>query len=299
MHLLSAMEAFVSVIDTGSFSAAARRLHIGQPAVSKTVAQLESHLGVRLLLRSPHGLTPTESGQNFYAHARRTLEAAQEAVAAAQGPRVALSGRLRVSAPVTFMRLHVVPHLDRFLAAHPALEIDLLLEDRNIDLIEAGVDVALRMGAQTDSALTARRLGQSPRLVMGTPAYFARAGLPQQPSDLTTHEVVVYDLRGGGTSWTFRQGEHEQAVQVRGRLRSTGMEAVREAVLSGIGLAIMSEWMFRRELAEGQIQAVLPAWSLPPIDLWAVSPAGRASSAKARAFVAFVEEQVFGTAVAA
>jgi len=295
MHLLSAMEAFVYVVETGSFSAAARRLRVGQPAVSKTIAQLEAELGVHLLLRSTHGLTPTESGQNFYEHARRTLEAAEEAVLAAQGPRVALSGRLRVSGPVTFVRLHVMPHVPDFLAAHPALDIDLFLEDRNIDLIETGVDVALRMGVQTDSALTARRLGHNPRLVMGTPDYFARAGEPQSPQELERHQAVIYDLRGGGSNWTFRQGTQEVPVSVRGRLRSTGMEAVREAVLSGIGLGIMSEWMFRRELASGQIVSVLQEWSLPPIDLWAVSPSGRAASAKTRAFVAFVEERVFGT----
>ncbi|NIF33527.1 LysR family transcriptional regulator [Enterobacter sp. Cy-643] len=294
MHLLSAMETYVQVVDTGSFSAAARRLRIGQPAVSKTIAQLEQQLGVRLLLRSTHGLTPTEAGSNFYEHARRTLDAADVAVTSTRGLSATLTGRLRVSGPVTFVRLHVMPHLADFLAAHPALDVDMFLEDRNIDLVEGGIDVALRMGTQADSSLTARRLGQNPRLVMGTPEYFSRNGHPQMPQDLLNHQAVIYDLRGGGSSWEFRQGKQRAAVTVQGRLHTTGMEAVREAVLSGIGLSIMSEWMFRRELASGEIQAVLTDWALPPIDLWAVSPSGRATSAKSKAFISFIEERVFG-----
>lgn len=294
MHLLSAMETYVQVVDTGSFSAAARRLRIGQPAVSKTIAQLEQQLGVRLLLRSTHGLTPTEAGSNFYEHARRTLDAADVAVTSTRGLSATLTGRLRISGPVTFVRLHVMPHLADFLAAHPALDVDMFLEDRNIDLVEGGIDVALRMGTQADSSLTARRLGQNPRLVMGTPEYFSRNGHPQMPQDLLNHQAVIYDLRGGGSSWEFRQGKQRTAVTVQGRLRTTGMEAVREAVLSGIGLSIMSEWMFRRELASGEIQAVLTDWALPPIDLWAVSPSGRATSAKSKAFISFIEERVFG-----
>lgn len=294
MHLLSAMETYVEVIDTGSFSAAARRLRIGQPAISKTIAQLERQLGVRLLLRSTHGLTPTEAGSNFYEHARRTLSAADEAVTSTRGLSATLTGRLRVSGPVTFVRLHIMPYLADFLAEHPALDVDMFLEDRNIDLVEGGIDVALRMGAQADSSLTARRLGQNPRLVMGTPAYFSRAGRPQVPQDLLNHQAVIYDLRGGGSGWEFRQGKQRVPVTMQGRLRTTGMEAVREAVLSGIGLSVMSEWMFRRELAAGEIEAVLTDWTLPPIDLWAVSPAGRATSAKSKAFISFVETRIFG-----
>ena len=169
MDRMAAMEAFVRVVDAGSFSAAARQLHLGQPAVSKTIAQLEKRLGVRLLLRSTHGLTPTEAGRNFYERAKRSIEEADEAALAARGAGAALCGRLRVSAAVTFARLHVIPHLPTFLAEHPALAVDVVLDDRNIDVIEAGVDVALRMGELADSALTARKIGQSRRRVVGTP----------------------------------------------------------------------------------------------------------------------------------
>ena len=147
MDRLAAMETFVRVVETGSFSAAARRLNVGQPAVSKTIAQLEERLGVRLLMRSTRGLSPTEAGQSFYDRAKRAIEEADEAELAARDAGASLTGRLRVCAAVTFARLHVVPLLPKFLAAHPRLVMDVVLDDRVIDLVEEGVDVALRMGA--------------------------------------------------------------------------------------------------------------------------------------------------------
>jgi DNA-binding transcriptional LysR family regulator len=158
MNRLAVMEAFVRVIDTGSFSGAARQLRVGQPAISKAIAQLEDRVGVRLLLRSTHGLTSTEAGQNFYEHARRSIEEADEADLAARSAGAGLSGRLRICAAVTFARLHVVPHLASFLADNPALDIEVVLDDRNVDLIEAGIDVAIRMSDLTDSTLIARKM---------------------------------------------------------------------------------------------------------------------------------------------
>lgn len=290
MDRLVAMEAFVRVVETGSFSAAARQLHVGQPAVSKTVAQLEERLGVRLLIRSTRGLTPTEAGQNFYERAKRAIDEADEAEVAARGANASLSGVLRICAAVTFARLHVVPRLAPFLAEHPALSIGFILDDRNIDLIQFGVDVALRMGSLEDSALTARKIGQSPRRVVGTPAYFEKHGEPKVPADLTAHEAIVYDVRGGGTVWAFRKGSTETSVTVNGRVRITAAEGVREAVFAGLGLAVASEWMFVPELKRGLVRAVLQDWTLPATELWAVFPTGRRASAKARAFVAFIEQ---------
>ena len=176
MDRMAAMETFVRVVDAGSFSGAAKQLRLGQPAVSKTIAQLEERLGVRLLLRSTHGLKPTEAGRNFYQRARRAIEEADEAELAARGAAASLSGRLRICAPVTFARLHVMPRLALFLAEHPALEVDVLLSDANKDLIGEGIDVALRLGQLADSSFTARRIGQSRRRVIGSPAYFEAMG---------------------------------------------------------------------------------------------------------------------------
>jgi DNA-binding transcriptional LysR family regulator len=206
MDRLAAMEIFVRAVDSGSFSGAAKQLHIGQPAVSKAIAQLEDRLGVRLLLRSTHGLTPTEAGRNFYNRAKRSVEEAEEAELAARGAAATLSGRLRFCAPVSFVCLHVMPRLPAFLAEHPSIDIDLCLEDRDIDLVAAGIDVALLIGRLADAAVTARKIGECQRHVIATPAYFAAKGVPRTPADLIAHEAIVYEQRDGGATWPFRQG---------------------------------------------------------------------------------------------
>ncbi len=293
MDRLAAMEAFVRVVDAGSFSGAAQQLHVGQPAVSKTIAHLEGRLGVRLLLRSTHGLTPTEAGRNFYERAKRSIEEAEEAELAARGAAAALTGRLRISAPVTFARLQIVPRLPTFFAEHPVLEVDLVLEDRRVDWITAGIDVALWMGPFADSPLVARKIAMCRRIVVGAPAYFDVMGVPRKPTDLLGHQTVIYDQRQGGQTWTFRQGSAEVSVTMNGRVRVSAAEAVREAVFAGLGLSVGgSEWMFTPELKSGAVKAVLADWSLPPAELWAVFPTGRQASAKARAFVTFMENQL-------
>jgi DNA-binding transcriptional LysR family regulator len=290
MNRLAAMEAFVLVVETGSFSAAARQLHLGQPAISKTIAQLESRLGVQLLIRSTQSLTPTEAGQAFYERAKRVIQEAEEAEQAARGTSASLAGELRISAAVTFARLHVVPRLPRFLAEHPAMKIRALLDDRNIDLIEFGIDVALRMGSLEDSSLVARKIAECPRHVVGAAAYFQEHGEPSLPLDLAAHQVIVYEVSSGGDAWTFSRDGTESSVTVDGRLRIAGAEGVREAVFAGMGLAVASEWMFSPELKNGSVRTVLKDWFLPPMELWAVFPTGRRASAKARAFVTFLEE---------
>jgi DNA-binding transcriptional LysR family regulator len=286
---MAAMEAFVLVVDTGSFSAAARRLNLGQPAVSKMVAQLEDRLGVKLLVRTTRGLTATEAGLNYYDRARRSIEEADEAELAARGADSGLMGRLRISAAVTLARIHLMPHLPEFLAQHPGLEVDVVLDDRNIDLVHEGIDVALRMGRLTDSTLTARRIASGRQVVLGSPAYFARVGEPTAPGDLVTHEAVIYAQKGGGADWTFKRDGVDIAVTLKGRLRVSAAEGVRAAVLANAGIAIASEWMFAPEIADGTVKVVLQDWELPRIDLWAVFPAGRTATAKARTFTQFVQ----------
>lgn len=292
MDRLAAMETFVKVVETGSFSEAARQLHVGQPAVSKTVAQLEDRLGVKLLLRSTRGLMPTEAGENFFRRARRAIEEADEADLAARGAGAGLSGRLRVSAATTFASLYVIPHLPRFLAEHPDLDMEVILDDRQIDLVEEGIDISLRMGELADSSLAARKIGQARRLVIGAPSYLEKVGEPKIPSELVAHENIIHARGPGGDVWMFRKDSSEISVTVRGRLRVSAAEGVRSAVLAGMGLAVASEWMFARELASGEVKAVLTDWLIAPIDLWAVFPGGRIASAKARAFAAFIEMQL-------
>ena len=288
MDRLAAMETFVYVVETGSFSAAARRLNIGQPAVSKAIAQLEARLAVRLLLRSTRGLTPTEAGLAFFERAKRAIEESDEADNAARGAASGLSGNLRICAAVTFGRLHIVPHLGPFLDQNPELNIDLMLDDRNINLVEEGVDLALRLGALSDSGLTARKIAECRRVVLGTPAYFAKHGEPACPADLSEHQAIIYSL-GGSANGPFKKADEEQPVTINGRIRVSAAEGLRTAVLTDQGLALASEWMFAPELANGTVREAMRDWTLPNQDLWAVFPTGRMASAKARAFVEYVQ----------
>ncbi|MFG1462139.1 LysR family transcriptional regulator [Xanthobacter sp. DSM 24535] len=287
MDRFQAMQAFVTVVEAGSFSAAARRIGVGQPAISKTIAQLEERLQVRLLVRSTHSLAPTDAGVRFYERARAAIREAEEAELEARGAGAGLSGRLRVSAATTFARLLIVPRLPQFLARHPDIEIDVLLDDRVIDLVSEGVDLSLRMGELTDSAAIARRIASGRRSVLATPAYLARAGTPLVPADLATHEAIVYSQLGA--SWTFCRQGTEASVAVRGRVRLSAAEGIRAAVLADMGLTVNSDWMFAPELESGAVRRVLEDWELPPVDLWAVFPTGRLASAKARAFADYVE----------
>ena len=295
MDLIVAMRAFVRVYETGSFSMAAKRLGLGQPTVSKLVAQLEENLGTRLFLRSTRGLAPTDAGQRFHEHAVRTLDEADLAFKAVRGEPAALAGRLRVSGTITFMRQHVIPALPRFLDAHPELAIDLLLDDGNVGLIEEGVEVALRMGRLASSSLTARRIGQCRRIVVATPAHLASHGTPAEPEDLARHAAIVFSRGEGGELVAFVNGGETREVALAPRVRINALEGMRAAVLAGLGIAVASEWIFTDELAQGQVEEVLVEWTLPRLDLWAVLPGGRQASAKARAFIAFVEETLART----
>jgi len=290
MDRLQQMTAFVRVVETGSFSQAARQIGVGQPAISKTIAQLEDRLQVRLLIRSTHGLSPTDAGMRFYERAKTAIQEADEAELEAKGSGAGLSGRLRVCAATTFARLMIIPHLPKFMSEHPELEVDVILDDRVIDLVSEGIDVALRMGELADSTAVARRLATGRRSVVATPTYLEKYGVPQVPAEIAEHQAIVYTQLGN--TWMFRKDGTEVSVAVAGRVRFTAAEGIRAAVNADLGLAITSDWMFWPELESGEVTRVLESWALPSIDLWAVFPSGRLSSAKARAFADFVERIV-------
>lgn len=290
MDRLQLMTTFVRVIEAGSFTAAARALRVGQPAVSKAISGLEDHLGVRLIVRSTRRLAPTEAGQMFYERARLALSEVDETWVAVKDVSAGLDGRLRVCAPVTFARLHVVPRLGSFLDAHPKLRLDLVLDDRPIDLLQEGIDIALRLGTLADSSLTARKISSAPRLVVASRRYLERYGEPRRPSDLLSHQAIIYAQGAGGDEWRFKKGTSETSVRIQSRLSFTAAEGLREAVLAGFGIAIVSRWMMAPELMSGAVMPVLTAWTLPAMDLWAMYPAGRLPSAKARSFTGWLEQ---------
>ena len=287
---MGAMITFVRVVETGSFSAAARQLNLSQPAVSKSVAQLESWLDVRLLVRTTRGLSPTEAGWAFFERAKNSIHEADEAEIAARGSMASLSGRLRVNATVTFSRLHILPQVPAFLARHPGLTLDLVLGDNRIDLVEEGIDVSIQWGNLADSSLVARKIAQGRQSLLASRDYLDRHGEPRHPDDLANHEAVVYAQQIGGDAWTFRRQAEEVPVTLSGRLRVSAVEGVRSAVLAGAGLAILPEWLLLPELASGAVKAVMTDWTLPCMDAWAVYPSRRLVNSKAKAFISFVEE---------
>jgi len=296
MDLISTMRVFVRVHETRSFSAAAKDLNLSQPSVSKAVAQLEQTLGVLLFLRSTRGLNPTDAGQTFYGHAMRTLEEAELAMQSVNAANAPLSGTLRLSGTITFMRQHIIPKLAPFMAQHPGLCIDLLLDDGNIGLVEEGAEVALRMGKLASSGLTARKIGQCRRIVVATPGYLQQRGTPLAPCELIDHAAIVLSRGEGGEHITFSRDGSQTEVTLRPKLRISALEGVRSAVLAGLGLAVASEWIFDDELTGGQVLEVLTDWRLPDLDLWAVLPNGaRHASPQARAFIGFIEEQLANT----
>ncbi len=290
MDRLKAMEVYARVLEAGSLSAAARAMRLSQPAVSKAIAGLEARLGVRLLARSTRRIAATEAGQAFYERVLRALAEAEEAEIAARGVDAALEGRLRVSAPVTFARLHMAPKLGAFLERHPRLALDLIMDDRPVDMLGEAIDVAFRLGAMADSALTARKMAEAPRLLVASPAYVARRGGPQRPRDLAAHDLISYTQNADADEWRFARKGRVESVAVSPRLACSAAEGVRAAVITGLGLAIASRWMMAPELDSGAVTPVMTEWSLAPIALWAVFPPGRLPTAKARAFATWFED---------
>ncbi|MBF0877949.1 LysR family transcriptional regulator [Gluconobacter cerevisiae] len=287
MDRFQAMTVFVRVVESGSFSAAARLMHLGQPAVSKAVAQLERQLGVQLLLRSAHGLTPTDAGQRYFERVARIVSDAEEADAAARDSTFSLQGRLRVAIPTTFGRIQIVPRLGEFLKKHPRLQMDIELDDRRVDLMAEGIDVAIRVGPLNDSTMIAKRLGSGKRSVIATPRYLGTSLPLETPEDLTLHQAVTY-ARDNGVRYKFRQQEREMSAVLSPRLNLSAAEGIRAAVLADLGLTIAADLMFQSELERGTVVRCLADWSLPPVDLWVVYPSGRLTNAKARAFSDFV-----------
>lgn len=294
MDRLGAMAQFVRVVEAGSFSAAARVLGQGQPAISKAVAQLERRLGVRLVTRTTRSLHLTDAGRAFYDRAKVVLDAAEEAEAAARETSAALTGRLRICAPVTFARLHIVPSLPSFLAAHPALDIELVLDDRRIDLVEEGIDVAIRAGQLGDSSMVATRLAEGQRLVLGSPDFWASHPKVTQPGDLAALPFIAYGPAPGGLDWIFAADNSTELVRMRPRIRVSALEGVREALFVGLGFAVLSEWSAADGVADQKATTRLDSFRLPSVALSAVYPAGRQASRRARLFVSHIRT-VLGT----
>jgi DNA-binding transcriptional LysR family regulator len=275
---------FVRVAETGSFSRAARELGHAQPSVSRTIRALEDRLGVKLLLRTTRKVTLTEAGTALLERARSVLSELEDAENAARGAD-GLSGVLRVATPVTFGAREIAPRLGPFLDAHPALRIELMMSDRRVDLLDEGVDLAIRLGPLGDSSFVSRRLASAPRYLVASPTYVERRGAPATPADLQAHEVILGKAPASDV-WHLRHTEGgETAVKLIGRIIATSTEGVLAAAVAGLGVAATSLFACRNELERGELVRVLDQHTLSPVDVHAVFLAGRSPPAKARAFV--------------
>lgn len=291
--LLSLFRTFVRTVEAGSLTAVARELRSSQPTVSRQIARLEEHLGCRLLHRTTRALTPTEDGRVLYAQAQRVLEAAAEAEAAVGRRRAGPVGRLRLGCAVVFGRLHLIPRLGRFLERHPAIEVDLVMSDAFAALVEQGIELAVRIGEPAEPGLVARRIGASRRIVVATPGYLARRGVPHHPGELAGHDCVVYEGLAAGAVWSFegRDGRHE--VPIRGRFRVDNSEGVRAAVLAGLGIGYLPAWhLVEGEIGRGLLVPLLEGFTPPPAPISAVYPSHRLLAPKVRAMIDFLAEEL-------
>ncbi len=255
MDRITGIELFVRVVETGSFSKAASELRITQPTATKHVAALEERLGARLLHRSTRGVTPTEVGTLYYEKCKTIERNLEEADNLANLLQRKVGGQLRVSTSVAFGRRVVTPLVLRFMREHPEISFDMSFDDRYVNLVEQGIDVALRMGRLADSSLGARYLGVNPWLTAASPEYLARAGVPGTPADLSRHACLIYSSVQGDDRWQFTDA-HGQVitVPVRGPLRANNLSAVLAATRAGHGIAVLPWYVARESAAEGRIR---------------------------------------------
>ena len=285
MDRLLAMRVLLAVVEAGSLSAASRKLRIPLATVSRRIAELEAHLGVRLINRTSRRLDLTEAGRDYHAAARRILDEVAEAERIAAGEYAAPKGDLIITAPLVFGRLHVLPVVVEFLKTYPEVDVRLVLNDRIVNLGEDHVDVALRIGKLPDSSLVATRVGSISRIVCGSPAYFSARGRPIAPADLAGHDCVTFDNLFPADRWIFTQGKSEISAPIRARLSVNTAEAAIDAAVAGIGLTRVLSYQAAEALSEGKLEVVLAGFQPPPAPVNLVHAGGRLMPRKIRAFL--------------
>lgn len=293
--LLNEMAVFAKVVETGSFSEAARQLGATPSAVSRAIARLEKALGTQLLQRTTRKLRLSESGRDIHQRCREMLDAAQSVLAASGGFDAAPQGQVRVSVPKAVGHYLVHPHVPDFLAAHPRVDVLLRLEDRYMDLIDEEVDLAIRITDQPPPGLMGRRLTRIEHLLCATPEYLAQHGTPQHPQGLKTHSCIYLGEAPGDARWRFRRQGERVTVEVRGRYAANHTGVRLDAVLRHLGIGSLPYFVAREALTQGRIVQVLPQWGFRTHycgDLWALYPATRHLPPRLGAFVNFLAERL-------
>jgi DNA-binding transcriptional LysR family regulator len=285
MDRLEAMTVFVAVADLAGFAPAARRLGRSPSVVTRLVAGLEEHLGTRLLQRTTRSVKPTDAGVRYLERARRILAEVAEAEAAAQAERTVPTGRLAVTAPNVFGRLHVAPLMSAFLAKHPAVTGELTLTDRLVNLIDEGIDVAVRIGVLDDSSVIARTVGSTRRVVVAAPRHLARRKRPRAPADLATHDIIQFTALAPAPEWRFGPDGATERVAFAPRYVTNSADAAIGHAELGRGLAMVLSYQVEAALRGGRLEVVLAAFEPAPRPIQLVYPTTRLLSAKVRAFV--------------
>ena len=288
---LRELTAFVRAGETGSFSRVARELGVSQPSISRMVADLEARLGVKLLLRTTRHITLTEAGRVFLERAQQILSDLDDAENAARGVD-SLRGTLRVALSGALGTREVIPRLPGFAAQHPKLRIELLMSDRTEDLIAEGADMALRLGPLPDSGFGARLLGKAPRLVVASPGYIARKGLPRTLADLAGHDCILGPGLSGRSGWNFTRSGKAKSATVQGSITVSSADGVIACAKAGLGIAVASRWMCRSELEAGEVVPILSDYQLDWVELHAVYPGGRRPSLKVRTISDYLAAQL-------
>lgn len=292
MDRFTSMQLFIRLVDSGSFSRTAQDMNLSQPTVTKHIAAIEARLGVRLLNRNTRGMRLTEAGMLFYERCKiiqREVETADDMVTRL-GERI--NGRLRVASSSGFGRRVVMPLAQEFMAGNPGVQFDLQFDDHMIDLVEHGIDVSVRMGKLADSTLGSRCLGVNPWVTVASPAYLARCGEPAHPSSLADHACIVYSSVQGDHLWHYADEKGAPiAVTVSGPLRANNISCVASAALDGIGIALLPQYIARRWIIRGTLNAILRDFPLPSQEIHAVYPSPRMIPAKVSAWIGFLQAQ--------
>jgi DNA-binding transcriptional LysR family regulator len=278
---------FARVARTGSFSRAAKEAGLSQPSASRLIRQLETEVGATLFTRSTRAVVLTEAGADFLVKVESILSALEEAEYAARGTGE-LRGNLRIGVGGSFATRELIPRMSEFVNKHPALHVELLIDDARQDLVSEAVDVALRFGALGDTSAVARRLAVVPTFVAASPEYLKRAGTPKRPADLVDHAIIKSPSGSRQEAWSFKRGGKTATIRIRYRMTVTTNDASVAAAAAGLGIISTGYWACRAELESGKLVKLLTDWQLPPVELNAVFAARRTAKASSRAFVDFL-----------
>lgn len=294
MDRIETMQAFVAVVDAGSFVGAADRLNQSKAVVSKHIAQLEQTLGARLLHRTTRRLSLTPEGEAFLARSREMLTQWQEAADEVSHQVIQARGRLRVNAPVSYGMLVLAPLWPVFMEMHPQVLLDMTLSDRVADLVEEGFDLAIRIGALRDSTLVSRSLGRTRLVACASPTYLAQNGSPQEPEQLRQHRVLGYSLLSSGDVWSFTRLSDGQLheVKISPVMLSNNGDVCREAAVQGQGITLQPDFLIRDDLVKGQLVEVLPGWHSRTLGIHAVYPSRRHLPVKVRLLIEYLQQRI-------